>query len=250
MVSRDGTLSACDLFRPCMRCTMLATVSSQKCSHLQMHLLQTLLRWQVEPVPGWERRSPVMVDAPVSGGVVGAQAATLTFMVRLLIRIPSACARTTLLILTAPTVSSLRQATAHRPEVGRRTAVRLRCTTMLAVRRITSGVQRRAAAAQPHGRQSDTLRRAQRGAGSEAVQQPRAGRCRLAMFLVATTCVLGCLISSSIESTSRCSDADCCARRATWPCHPCRPVEERLHAVSTEPHAAAVQCPWRALPRD
>ena len=45
-------------------------------------------RWQVTPVAGWERRSPVMVDAPVSGGVVGAQAATLTFMVRRQLWIP------------------------------------------------------------------------------------------------------------------------------------------------------------------
>ncbi len=31
---------------------------------------------------GAEQQAPLLLDAPVSGGVVGAQAATLTFMVK------------------------------------------------------------------------------------------------------------------------------------------------------------------------
>lgn len=35
------------------------------------------------PVEGWGHRSPAMLDAPVSGGVTGAEAASLTFIARL-----------------------------------------------------------------------------------------------------------------------------------------------------------------------
>ena len=59
------------------------------CQWSESHAYSSTVARQVEPLAGWERRSPVMVDAPVSGGVSGAQAAALTFMV--CVKKPSLC---------------------------------------------------------------------------------------------------------------------------------------------------------------
>ena len=60
-------------------CSTIDPLTSQRVAEAAA---QAALHPDVEPLPGSNTSSPAMLDAPVSGGVTGAEAATLTFMVR------------------------------------------------------------------------------------------------------------------------------------------------------------------------
>ncbi|EIE21974.1 3-hydroxyisobutyrate dehydrogenase-like protein, partial [Coccomyxa subellipsoidea C-169] len=57
-----------------------STINPVTAQKLAQKVSETSLHRESQPFPGCSARSPMMVDAPVSGGITGASAATLTFM--------------------------------------------------------------------------------------------------------------------------------------------------------------------------
>jgi 3-hydroxyisobutyrate dehydrogenase-like beta-hydroxyacid dehydrogenase len=72
-------LSASDSVRPSLLIDA-STVDPQTCRRLAKRVADCKLSSNSKKI-GAEQQAPLLLDAPVSGGVVGAQAATLTFMV-------------------------------------------------------------------------------------------------------------------------------------------------------------------------
>jgi 3-hydroxyisobutyrate dehydrogenase-like beta-hydroxyacid dehydrogenase len=75
-----GLLSASDSVRPSLLIDA-STVDPQTCRRLAKRVAECKLSSSSKKI-GAEQQAPLLLDAPVSGGVVGAQAATLTFMVK------------------------------------------------------------------------------------------------------------------------------------------------------------------------
>ncbi|KAH9564952.1 hypothetical protein CY35_04G050800 [Sphagnum magellanicum] len=75
----NGLLSASDSVRPSLLIDA-STVDPQTCRRLAKRVADCKLSSNSKKI-GAEQQAPLLLDAPVSGGVVGAQAATLTFMV-------------------------------------------------------------------------------------------------------------------------------------------------------------------------
>jgi 3-hydroxyisobutyrate dehydrogenase-like beta-hydroxyacid dehydrogenase len=74
-------LSASNSVRPSLLIDA-STVDPQTCRRLAKRVADCKLSSNSKKI-GAEQQAPLLLDAPVSGGVVGAQAATLTFMVKL-----------------------------------------------------------------------------------------------------------------------------------------------------------------------
>ena len=79
----SGVLSALGGVRPplLVDCSTVGPLTAQRVARAAA---EAALHPDTELLPGLKLRSPAMLDAPVSGGVTGAAAASLTFMVRVL----------------------------------------------------------------------------------------------------------------------------------------------------------------------